>query len=458
MPNTMTEKEFRLLIDSTISFQHRFRERWESMDGDESLHITVEKSVSILTELEQRLNDNYPFFHPRYAGQMIKPPHPIAIASYLMAMQINPNNHALDGGPATAKMEMESVDQIATMFGYTEHLGHLTSSGTIANLEALWVARSIHPNKTIAFSTNAHYTHRRMCEVIKTESQEVDITNLDLLEVELKKGTIGTLVVTIGTTGTGSVEPLHSILPLAKKYGVRIHADCAYGGFFTLLAYDKAPIISPEPFLALKECDSIVIDPHKHGLQPYGCGCVIFKNANVGKYYQHDSPYTYFTSKELHLGEISLECSRAGASAAALWATLKAFPLRRDGGLGTILTKTRHAAQIWSELISTSSSLLEYCTPDLDIVIYFPKTKEFSASTVSAASEKIFNSTMNHSDSPLYLALYTVSSSSIAKEHSHYVVDAPTTRVLRSVLMKPEHEHFVTTMFKEISSRAEKFC
>jgi glutamate/tyrosine decarboxylase-like PLP-dependent enzyme len=451
----MTDKEFRSIIDRSISSQQQFRDRWESIDIDDSLYISEEKSLSILSELEDRLNDNYPFYHPRYAGQMLKPPHPIAIAAYMMAMQINPNNHALDGGPATAAMELEVVDQIAKMFGYDGHLGHLTSSGTIANLEALWIARSIHPGKTIAFSSDAHYTHKRMCGVIKAESKEIDLANLETVETEFKKGTIGTIVVTIGTTGTGSVEQLHKILPLAKKYNIRVHADCAYGGFFKLLAHNPDPIISPEPFLSLQECDSIVIDPHKHGLQPYGCGCVLFKDPGVRKYYKHDSPYTYFTSKELQLGEISLECSRAGASAAALWTTLQAFPLRPNEGLGTILSKTRHAALVWSELISSSTELLEYCKPDLDIVVYFLRTKNFYASSVSYATEQIFNGAMNRKDFPLYLASYEVQSSRIAKIHSDFYADIPMTKVLRSVLMKPEHEHFVTRMFREISSLAE---
>ena len=74
-----------------------------------------------------------------------------------------------------------------------------------------------------------------------------------------------------------------------------------------------------------------MIDPHKHGLQPYGCGCVLFRDPAVGRFYKHDSPYTYFTSTELHLGEISLECSRAGAAAVALWATQRLLPLKPEG-------------------------------------------------------------------------------------------------------------------------------
>ena len=79
---------------------------------------------------------------------MLKPPHPAAVLGYVTAMLINPNNHALDGGPATAQMEKEVVADLAAMFGMPTHMGHLTSSGTIANLEALWAARETHPGST----------------------------------------------------------------------------------------------------------------------------------------------------------------------------------------------------------------------------------------------------------------------------------------------------------------------
>ena len=90
---------------------------------------------------------------------------------------------------------------------------------------------------------------------------------------------------------------------------MRVHVDAAYGGFFRLLADDTADGVAAAPWRAIASCDSVVVDPHKHGLQPYGCGAVLFRDPSVGRFYSHDSPYTYFTSDELHLGEISLECS-----------------------------------------------------------------------------------------------------------------------------------------------------
>ena len=109
-------------------------------EPDETLAVASDLAASVLGELAERLaTDNYPFGHPVYAGQMLKPPHPVAIAAYALAMRVNPNNHALDGGPATAAMEREAVADLMRMAGYNPatSLGHLTSSGTIANLEAL---------------------------------------------------------------------------------------------------------------------------------------------------------------------------------------------------------------------------------------------------------------------------------------------------------------------------------
>src|SRR5262244_2186369 len=146
----------------------------------------------------------------------------------------------------------------------------------------------------------------------------------------------------MGTTATGSVDPLPEILALRDRYGLRVHADAAYGGYFVLT--QNLAGHAKSAFARMGEADSIVIDPHKHGLQPYGCGCALFRDPSVGRIYKHDSPYTYFSSDELHLGEISLECSRPGAAAVALWTTMQLLPLERAGEFAKSLAACREAA------------------------------------------------------------------------------------------------------------------
>src|SRR5438045_829797 len=172
---------------------------------------------------------------------MLKPPHPVARMAYALAMWINPNNHALDGGRATSVMEKEAVAEIARMFGWERFLGHLCGGGTMANLEALWIAGKTHPGKTIVASRQAHYTHRRISEVLGLAFDSIPCDRhgrLDVaaLEARLAKGDVGTVVATMGTTATGSVDPLPSILRLSERFGFRVHADAAYGGYFTLAA------------------------------------------------------------------------------------------------------------------------------------------------------------------------------------------------------------------------------
>src|SRR5215475_8660135 len=96
----------------------RLCEEFAGLPAVESSFLTAEQSAAIATVLDEtarRLADNYPYFHPLYAGQMLKPPHPVARAAYALAMAINPNNHARDGGRASSAMEVEAVAGIAAM-------------------------------------------------------------------------------------------------------------------------------------------------------------------------------------------------------------------------------------------------------------------------------------------------------------------------------------------------------
>jgi len=435
-------------LHNLLASVDEWKQSFGPFEQDSTLMVPEEKVQRVFGDLAERLNCNYPFHHPYYAGQMLKPPHPLAWAAYAAAMSINPNNHALDGGPPSSEMEKEAVQMMAAFFGYGDTcLGHLTSSGTIANLEALWVARQSHPGKAIAFSEQAHYTHSRMCEVLGVESTSVPVNENGMPEVEsLAAGKVGTLVVTLGTTGLGKVEPLHKILAWAKKHGIRLHVDAAYGGFFHSIR--NTALIDGAAWQVIHEADSMVVDPHKHGLQPYGCGCVLFKDPKVGRFYKHDSPYTYFTSEELHLGEISLECSRSGAAAVAFWTTLQLFPLQEEEGFGPIMKKCRQAALNMYELILQSKKLDALAEPELDIVGYFPIPDTKTLSEVSNLSKKVFNAGMKSRE--YYLSLYKVPAAEFCRLHPRYKPDQERVTILRSVLMRPEQAGFAEQLVRRI--------
>src|SRR5256712_2341830 len=116
----------------------------------------------VLLDVAERLQDTYPYFHPLYAGQMLKPPHPVARLAYALALWLNPNNHALDGGRASSAMEQEAVAEIARMFGWEAPLGHLCGGGTMANPEGPWGAGQLRPGSAIVASEQTHSTPPRV--------------------------------------------------------------------------------------------------------------------------------------------------------------------------------------------------------------------------------------------------------------------------------------------------------
>ncbi len=412
--------------------------------------------LDVLDETAVRMQENYPYFHPLYAGQMLKPPHPVARAAYALATWINPNNHALDGGRASSQMEIEAVRELARMFGWETHLGHLTSGGTFANLEALWIAGQLAPGKTIVASEQAHYTHRRISGVLQLNFDAVATDwqgriSLDALESRLELGDVGTVVATLGTTALGALDPLPQIVALRERYGFRIHVDAAYGGYFKLAS--NLGTEATMTYAALSEVDSIVIDPHKHGLQPYGCGCVLFCDLAVGRFYKHDSPYTYFTSDELHLGEISLECSRAGAAAVALWATQRLLPLVPEGEFAGMLDACRAAAIELHRRLAASEFFIASIEPELDIVVW--AMRGASAEESSARARAVFDAAARKD---LHLALVqlprqffpTGTWAAASPEVPRHVT------CLRSVLMKPEQLAWLDPIWERLQAAAEE--
>jgi glutamate/tyrosine decarboxylase-like PLP-dependent enzyme len=442
----MLEKDTLSILEKALA---RLDRGFEHLPALSEAH-DVARIEAVLMRLAEKMQDNYPYFHPYYAGQMLKPPHPVARLAYMLSLWINPNNHALDGGRASSALEKEAVAEIAAMFGWDTHLGHLTGGGTMANLEALWIAGRLKPGLKVVASVQAHYTHQRISDVLGLQFQAVDSDqsakmDLNALRTILDAGHVGTVVATMGTTATGSVDPLPELLALRDQYGFRLHADAAYGGYFSLV-----PDLDSDTracYERLSEVDSIVIDPHKHGLQPYGCGCVLFKDPGVGRFYKHDSPYTYFSSAQLHLGEISLECSRPGASAAALWATQKLFPLLPGGDFAAGLSKSRSAALALYEKVKADNRFKTLFAPQLDIVVWAPQGR--SATEISQRSRSIFEACAKQD---LHLAIFQYPAAPLRDRWPEVDFDQDQVTCLRSCLMKPEHEQWIAAIWQIIDT------
>ncbi|HEX6938708.1 MAG TPA: pyridoxal-dependent decarboxylase [Longimicrobiales bacterium] len=118
------------------------REHDKRAEGYEDAVATMRQELmGLLAELKRGV----PFFSGRYKGHMNFEQTIASQIGYFAAMLYNPNNVAIEASPVTTRLELEVAADLARMVGYDPAAawGHLTSGGTIANFEALWVARNV---------------------------------------------------------------------------------------------------------------------------------------------------------------------------------------------------------------------------------------------------------------------------------------------------------------------------
>ncbi len=259
----------------------------------------------------------------------------------------------------------------------------------MANLEALWVARPASPGRDRRSRRAGALhprPHRRACSACPSSRSRCDRRGrMDIARprapARARRRRHGRRHDRHDGDRARSI-PLPEILALRERHGFRLHADAAYGGYFALA--DNLAAEARAAFDRLGEADSIVIDPHKHGLQPYGCGCVLFRDPRSAASTSTTRPTPTSPRGELHLGEISLECSRAGrAAAVALWATQRCFRSSRAASSPAGLSTAGAAALELHRALAADARFLPAFAPELDIVVWIPR-----AATASAASRR----------------------------------------------------------------------
>jgi len=155
----------------------------------------------------------------------------------------------------------------------------------------------------------------------------------------------------------------------------------------------------------------------------------------------------------MHLGEISLECSRPGAAAVALWATHKLLPLVKGGEFAAMLTQCRAAAlALFERLRADDRWLTAAFAPELDIVVWLPRAARVSE--VSNLTRQVFAEAARQN---LHLALAALPVDFFDLAAANIERDADTVTCLRSVLMKPEHSDWVQRIGQILDRAIAKF-
>lgn len=403
-----------------------------------------------LARLAAALKRSLPVSSPRYLGHMTSDLLLPAVLAQLVATLYNPNNISSEVAPVTIDMERAAAMQLADMIGYCTApgapdcaWGHLTGGGTVANLEALWVARAVrcwpvaavraaralddaelaqllpededaafglstadalavharvgawlavltdarratveqavdderiehrgahaYPPMHVLVPVTAHYSWRKamralgfgdaqLHKVPVTERMRLDAEALGTAVARLHTGGKWVLAVVpvLGTTEYGTLDPVHEVVALRDRcardgHSFWIHVDAAWGGYLATLfrgaegarlAHDEVrrgfrwfpsrPVY--DAVCALPECDSVTVDPHKLGYVPFGVGALLLRDGRCRHFVAQHAPYVFDRAGagSDEPGRYSLEGSRPGAMAAAVYTAHHVLPLHAD--------------------------------------------------------------------------------------------------------------------------------
>ncbi|MFL5753425.1 MAG: pyridoxal-dependent decarboxylase [Bacteroidia bacterium] len=262
-------------------------------------------------------------------------------APFLSTLIANPNHigiHTLTGAEkifgGTQELEKELVRLCAEqIFGGEENEqdGYVSSGGTEANIEALWIYRNyfmyeqnaVIDEIAVIYSEDSHYSFAKGANLLNLQSLVIEVDKEcrelrlgkleEKLDDALQKGIRYFIVnMNLSTTMFGSVDDIEQVCALLsrKKINYKLHVDAAFGGFIYPFTRPENPYTFKNP-----DISSFTIDAHKMLQTPYGTGIFLIRKGYLKYVRTSEAQYVPGTDHTL--------CgSRSGANAVAVWMTL----------------------------------------------------------------------------------------------------------------------------------------
>ena len=275
-------------------------------------------------------------------------------------------------------------------------LGAMCSGGTVANLTALWVARTApsrpreafaacikeglfralkyygYEGAAIVVSRRGHYSLRKAADVlglgrealipVDTDDEnriQTDALRDKCLELQRQKIKVMAICGVAGTTETGNVDPLDAMADIAREFGAHFHVDAAWGGP-TLFSRTYKHLLR-----GIEKADSVTFDAHKQLYVPMGVGLVVFRDPSLASAVEHHAQYIIRKGSR-DLGSTTLEGSRPGMSM-LIHSGLKI--LAREG-YEILIDQGIDKARTFADMIEAEPDFELVTKPELNILTY----------------------------------------------------------------------------------------
>jgi aromatic-L-amino-acid decarboxylase len=207
--------------------------------------------------------------HPRFFAWIANSATEPGILAELLIATMNVNVMTWISSPAGTELEVTVLDWLAQLLGLPRAWhGHLEDTASTAMVAALAAARTLKPGGVVYASEQGNFAIERAARLVGLEFRKVEVDGAFRMRTDFSLEDATAVVASVGTTGTGSVDPVPELARRCGEAGVWLHVDAAYAG---------AAAICPELRWCLEGCeraDSIVVNPHKWLFTPVDCSAL----------------------------------------------------------------------------------------------------------------------------------------------------------------------------------------
>ena len=321
---------------------------------------------------------------PRFFGYVFGCGEPVAALGDLVASVVNQNVTAWRSSPAAVAIERTVVAWLAQALGCRGFSGSLTGGGSSANLMGLAMAREAKAPANqqgaqpalVYTSSEVHMSIPKAMALLGLGHANLRLVAVDdryrmipqkleaAIAEDTRAGRKGAAVVaTAGTVNTGAIDPLPEIAAIARRHGLWLHVDGAYGAL--------AALAVPGKFKGLELADSISLDAHKWLYQPVDCGGLLYRDPGAAQAaFAHTGDYAKALSADPVEGfaffEESMELSRR-FRALKLWLSLRYHGL---GAFREAIARDLAHARLLAELVAARAELEVLAPVELSAVCF----------------------------------------------------------------------------------------